>query len=182
MKKYLSISLILFLLPMLLLAQTRTTNRADLPEEEEEDVPTRAVLWSFSSTQGEYKVKVNSIQSVSMQTYTVDAIATVYEVNVGTSSPVQARFYFIEPVTPEVPSRMGQHAIDTAKQRLEQLRDRVDTGDLTHRVQKSYPTTTHAKTIEYRMCSKSDLERLYRSVEKSFRSQRARSVKFSACK
>ena len=48
--------------------------------------------------------------------------------------------------------------------------------DVWKKVVKNYPTTTHARTVEYRVVKKEDLNKIYESAEEAFRLQRNKSV------
>ena len=52
---------------------------------------------------GVYEVAVGAIIAVTSHEYLVDGIARVVEVNIDTSGTLLARFYFIEPNTPNTP-------------------------------------------------------------------------------
>ena len=56
-------------------------------------------------------------------------------------------------------------------QRARDLGDRVGkvTGASPDMVQKSYPTTTHAKTIEFRVAERATLDALYASLNQAWR-------------
>lgn len=123
-------------------------------------------LWRCELPGGVYLVALRSIVSVSSHEFVVDGAARVTEVTVATASTVEARFYFLEPLTTNSP----------VSSTLEQLQQRVQDLSASHgptdavwqKVVKTYPTTTHAHTVEYRLANKADLQSLRQSVEQSW--------------
>ena len=123
-------------------------------------------LWRCELPGGVYLVALRSIVSVSSHEFVVDGLARVTEVTVATASTVEARFYYLEPVPSSSPTTVP----------LEQLQQRVQDLAASHapadqvwqKVVKTYPTTTHAHTVEYRLASKADLQSLRQSIEQAW--------------
>ena len=124
-------------------------------------------LWRCELPGGVYLVALRSVVSVSSHEYVVDGAARVTEVTVATASTVEARFYYLEPLTTNSP----------ASSTLEQLQQHVQDLSAAHvgandapwqKVIKTYPTTTHAHTVEYRLASKGDLQSLRQSLEQAW--------------
>ena len=133
----------LALLPLPLLAQTPAQPPATNP-------PAAAILlFRAKLPGGTYEVSVRSIVAVTSHEYLVDGIARVTEVNIDTTGSLLARFYFLEPVTPTSPLGIGQATLDKAQELLKQAADKTGQ-DVWKKVVKNYPTTTHARTVEYR--------------------------------
>ena len=127
-------------------------------------------LWQCTLPGGVYLVALGSIASVSSHEYVVDGAARVTEVTVATNSTVEARFYYLEPLTPNssspvVPtgalSVLTQHAQDLAT-------THSPVEEAWQKVVKNYPTTTHAHTVEYRLSSKANLQALYTSLSQAW--------------
>jgi len=133
---------------------------------------TNILMWRCNLPGGSYSVALRAIVSVSSHEYLVDGVARVTEVNIDTVGNALARFYYIEPTTPNSsPIGIGTATIDKAQQLLQQ--GAAMTGqDVWQKVVKSYPTTTHSHTIEYRVADKDTLTRLYTSAESSLRLNR----------
>lgn len=112
---------------------------------------------------------LRSIISVSSHEYVVDAAVRVTEVNVDTNGSMVVRFYYLEPMKPTTPSGIGQSAIDRAQDLTKELAGRVGVDQVWQKVVKNYPTTTHARTIEYRLETKDQLTKLFTSVEHAWR-------------
>jgi hypothetical protein len=125
---------------------------------------------------GIYEVAVRSIVSVSIHEYVVDGPVRVVELNVDTQGSVLARFYFLEPNLPNTPGNVGAAGLEKAQQLLTQAADKSGQ-DAWKKVIKNYPTTTHARTVEYRVQSRDELNKIFEAAEEAFRLQRNRSVK-----
>jgi hypothetical protein len=125
---------------------------------------------------GIYEVGVRSIVAVSIHEYIVDAAARVVEVNLDTNSSLFARFYFLEPNTPGPPSTVASGALAKAQELLTTTSDKAGV-DVWRKVVKNYPVTTHAKTAEFRVQSREDLNKIFDAADEAFRFQRPKTVK-----
>ncbi len=132
----------------------------------------RLPLWTCTLPGGTYEVAVRSIISVSTHEYIVDGVAQVTEVNVDTAGSALVRFYYLENITPTSPVALGQSAINKLQDYAKQAVERTGQTDVWQKVVKSYPTTTHARTIEYRLESKDDVDKLFTSADTAFRLQK----------
>jgi hypothetical protein len=117
---------------------------------------------------GVYEVAVGAMIAVTSHEYLVDGIARVVEVNIDTNGSLLARFYFIEPNTPNTPAGLGASTLETAQRLLTEGADKTGQ-DVWKKVVKSYPTTTHARTVEYRLESREQLNKVYAAAEEAFR-------------
>jgi hypothetical protein len=139
-------------------------------------------MWEAKLTGGTYLVTLNSITSVSTQEYVVDGAFRVYEMTVDTYGSSLGRFYFIDLNTAPA-GTAAQGAIDRVKEAAQQIADkssRVMGGSndtLQTLVTKNYPSTTHAKTVEYRLKSRADIDALFKSLETAWRTGRDASIK-----
>ena len=83
------------------------------------------------------------------------------------------RFYFIEPNTISAPAGFGAATIEKTQQLLQEGADRTgQAGDAWKKVAKSYPATTHQRTIEYRLPSREAVQKIFESAEAAFRLQK----------
>lgn len=139
-----------------------------------ETVPT---MWRCDLPGGTYEVALRAIVSISRHEYVVDGVARVTEVNVDTQGNVAVRFYYIEPNTPKAPSGIGQSAIDRLSDLAKEAAQRTGQDDIWKRVVKSYPTTTHSHTVEYRVDSEDQLKKIFASVQNAFESGRGGAIK-----
>jgi hypothetical protein len=117
---------------------------------------------------GTYEVAVRAIVAVASHEYLVDGIARVTEVNIDTTGSLVARFYYIEPATPAVPTAIGAATVEKAQQLFKEAAERSGQ-DAWKKVVKNYPTTTHARTIEYRVTDKEHLTRIFAGADEAFR-------------
>ncbi len=133
------------------------------------------VLFRAKLPGGTYEVGVHSIVAVTSHEYLVDGIARVTEVNIDTTGSLLARFYYLEPVQPNSPLGLGQATLDKAQELLKQAAEKTGQ-DAWKKVVKNYPTTTHARTVEYRVVEKDQLNKIYEAAEEAFRLQKNKSV------
>ena len=127
-------------------------------------------LWQCTLPGGVYLVALRSIASISSHEYVVDGAARVTEVTVATNSSVEARFYYLEPMAPNSSSPlMPTGALSVLTQHAQDLATtHSPVEDVWQKVVKTYPTTTHAHTVEYRLESKANLQALYTSLQNSW--------------
>jgi hypothetical protein len=133
-------------------------------------VPERQPIWRCEVPGGVTEVAVRSIVSVSSHEYTVDGASRVVEVNVDTTGHMALRFYFIEAQTPSAPGGAGQSAIERARELAKDISGRSGMDATLRRAAKNYPATTHSHTIEYRLDSEEQLQRILASASAAFRS------------
>ena len=160
------------LLPVALFALTTGAAMAQTPAASPAATPTlngKVPLWICVTPGGTYEVALRSIVSVSSCEYIVDNVARVNEVNIDTTGNMAVRFYYIEPMTPNSPIGLGQSAINKLQDAVTEAAARTGQDEAWKKVIKSYPTTTHAHTIEYRVDSKDDLTSIFTSAELAFR-------------
>lgn len=105
--------------------------------------------------------------SVSSHEYVVDGAARVTEVNVDTTGQLTVRFYFIEPATTAGPGGLGAATLGKVQSLLTEAGERSGS-DAWKKVVKSYPTTTHARTVEYRVANKDSLNKIFASATTAF--------------
>lgn len=129
-------------------------------------------FWRCDLPSGTYEVALRSIVSVSRHEYIVDGVARVAEVNVDTQGNMAVRFYYIEPNTPKAPAGVGQSALDRMSDLAKEAAQRAGGDDIWKRVVKSYPTTTHTHTVEYRVESEDQLKKIFTSAQTAFESGR----------
>ena len=171
MKPILAVALALLALAVLpLAAQTTPTNRTS--EEE-----TNRRFWQCELPSGAYMVGLDRICAVGMHEYLVEGGFLVTEVTIDTVGSVTARFYYGEPYRSKSEYATGQAVLDRAGKTVDELRDRAQMSQIDGMVVKNYPTTTHAKTIEFNITRKDNLAALFQSVNKAWIS--GKGVKFT---
>ena len=137
-----------------------------------EPVPERIPVWRCETPAGTYTVAIRSIAAVSQSEYVVDGAVRVTEVNIDTTGNLVPRFYYLEPVVSDSHPGTGQAAIEKAREIFEKAADRAGASAVWNQVVKSYPTSTHAHTVEFRVDSMATLNRIFESVDASFRMQK----------
>lgn len=130
-------------------------------------------FWQATVPGGSLMVALDRITSVSRAKYVLDGAVIVDEVTIDTTGQALTRFYFITPVTDAAPGNTASQVSQRARELLNKASDRLST-DLPNMVQKTYPGTTHAKSIEYRFANEADLTALYNSVKNAWESGRGR--------
>ena len=130
----------------------------------------RLAYWRCELPGGTYEVAIRAIVSVSSHEYIVEGAARVNEVNVDTQGNMAVRFYFIEPTVAKSPIGAGQSAVDRITDLAKEAGQRVGADHIWERVVKTYPTTTHAHSIEYRVESEEQLKQIFTSAQGAFES------------
>lgn len=133
-------------------------------------------FWECVTPTGKFAVRLDQISSVSQHVYLIDGGARVYEVTVATTGPVVARYYFIEPITEGSPLSLGKATIDRLREVANDAGGRVGI-DTERDVTKHYPDTTHAKTSEYRLRVKENLDRIYEHIHRVWAEEKGRGEK-----
>ncbi len=165
--------------------QNSTNQQQGQNEQDEKDKETlegvnddenRKRRWECSLPGGEYSVNLGVITSVSKHSYVLDGTLLVTEATVDTTGTALARFYYIEPITKDTTF----NALARIQKRAEELRNRGQSRTGTkadEMAQKSYPTTTHARTIEFRIMNEVELNALYRSLYQAWTSGKGRTFR-----
>ena len=142
-----------------------TTNASD-----EEDLKR---FWQLSLPDGHFMVALERIASISRSSYVLDGGLIVTEVTIDTVGNALCRIYQITPAAESSNLSTAQQAAQRARE-LTGRAEEVTGSNVSSMVQKSYPTTTHAKTIEYRVQEKATLDALYGSLNKAWREGKGR--------
>lgn len=124
-------------------------------------------FWHASIPGGDYIVALDRISSISKHTYILDGNLRVTEVVIDTNGNSLARFYYIIPVSEDSNSNVASRLTERGKELLDKVGERTG-NNINTAVIKQYPTTTHAKTIEYRVTSDHELNQLFNSARKSW--------------
>ena len=167
------------LLPLLLVssvafAQTPPppgTTQLTQPGQQQQPVQSNRPIWRVNLPGGTYEIIVPAIIGVSSHEYVIDGAARVTEVNVDTSGQFAVRFYALEPAVTAGPGGIGAATIGKVQNIMTEAAERSGT-DAWKKVVKSYPTTTHQRTVEYRVGSKDALNKIFSSASKALRTGR----------
>jgi len=130
----------------------------------------RPVVFKVEVPDGGYQVDLRQVTSVSVHRYLVDGAMQVDELTVDTLGNTVARFYVTGPNEGvQAPRGVGQSLIDQAENKLQDVKKRAGLLEWMDRaVIKSYPTTTHAHTVEFRFQSREQLMELYQAISESW--------------
>jgi len=140
---------------------------------------TRPLVFEVEMDGGGYQVDVNQITSISVHRFIVDGALMVDELTVDSLGNTVARFYVADRNTEiETPRGVGQSLLDKAQEKVDQAREKLGaTNWMDRAVVKSYPTSTHAHTVEYRVATKEQLMNLYDSISDAWKKGQAGSFK-----
>ena len=156
---------------------TANPNATETSDEEnnatETDGPRR--FWQASLSNGHYMVALDRISDISMHEYLLDGTLVVTEVTIDTTGRALARFYYMEPLTDAGGRDEITRVVDRGRELLERAGQKTGT-EAHNMAQKSYPATTHAGTIEYRVLDKRDLDALYGSLRKAWETGKGRKL------
>ena len=150
--------------PLFILLLSSLTWAQDAPSSS--DSPSNNEFWQANLPGGNYIVSLGSITSVSNHAYILDGAVVVTEVTIDTTGSTVARFYQLTPL----PAYTNSDIAGLFSEGLSELKNLTSeiTGagnqDASKLVQKKYPQTTHAKTVEYQIESLSQLSALFRSA------------------
>ena len=169
---------LLFLFQLSVSAQTttgRTGTEEDVPEEtqnatDEEDLRR---FWQLALPDGNFMVSLDRISSIAKSSYVLDGGLIVTEVTIDTVVNALCRIYQITPTAENGSTSTAKQLTQRARQLTDRASERTG-ADLANMVQKNYPTTTHAKTIEYRVQERSTLDALYGSLSTAWTQGRGR--------
>lgn len=131
-------------------------------------------FWQGNINGGEIMVAVDRIGAISKTQYLLDGGLLCTEVVIDTlGGQSLTRIYHVVPASEAVAANAATKIVDRAKEVLDNNAAR--TGSKLHElVQKSYPATTHAHTVEFRVMQLQDLEALYASLKNAWTSGKGR--------
>jgi hypothetical protein len=122
-------------------------------------------FWQCNINGGELMVAVDRIGSISKTQYLLDGGLLCTEVTIDTlGGQSLARIYHVVPATEGTAANAVTKIVDRTKELVDTNAVRAGTR-LHEMVQKSYPTTTHAHTVEFRVMDVRDLDALYSSLK-----------------
>ncbi len=170
------ICLTLLLAPAAVAQQGNNTNNN---EDENENVSDSSNenrrFWEASVPGGHYMVALDRISNISIHEYALDGAVVVHEVTIDTNGRALARFYYLQPISETMNRNEVARVVDKGRQLIDRAGQRLGT-NVADMVQKTYPATTHAGTIEYRLQDIRDLDALYGSLRKAWESGKGRKI------
>ena len=138
--------------------------------------PPRGNFWKCTLPGGVYEVFLRQITAISTAEYVVEGGIKVTQLTIDTTGKTEARFYYMQTLAQAANGGPAQTAANAAQQKLQQATDRVTsamTGGVANEamntmVVKTYPTTTHANTVEYRVATLGEIDELFKSLQTSW--------------
>ena len=140
----------------------------------QENAPTTSIrFWEATLPSGDFMVALHRITSISKHEYHV-GVVKITEVVIDTDGNSLARFY-----TSEILSQadLVNRAIEKSRETLTNSTG-GESGLEGNPVIKDYPTTTHAKTVEYNLKDVGAVDSLYNSIKRAW--SRNNGAKFTA--
>lgn len=164
----------LALLVLPLCAQEEDTSPATQTLRED---PGSGRFWQARLDGGDYVVALDRIAAIGLHEYLLDGGLLVREMSVDTGGRTTARFYHIRQVGEAMPNNGLSQLAGRAGELLDQAARRGGL-EVHEMVQNSYPTTTHAGMVEFRVLDLGELDALYESLRDAWTSGRGRRVSF----
>ena len=130
-------------------------------------------FWQGALPGGSYMVALSRITSISKHEYLLDGNLIINEVTIDTIGSATLRVYQITPAAQYGTLATGRKIVERGKDLLDRAGQRTG-ADIANMVQKQYPTTTHAKTIEFRVKDLGTLEALLSSARSAWVSGKGR--------
>lgn len=161
-----------YLLLFLSILPFSTVSAQENTDDNTEERSTGNRFWEATLPSGEFMVDLSRIASISKHEYLVGPVK-VTEVVIDTDGTSLARFYTSEVITQ---GELVNQAIQKSRQTLSNTAGAASGVD-TNPVLKDYPTTTHAKTVEYNLQDVGAVDALYNSIKKAW--SRNRGAKFT---
>lgn len=138
------------------------------------ETPSNKRFWQCNINGGEVMVAVDRIGAISKSQYILDGGLLCTEVTIDTlGGQSLTRIYHVVPATEGMAANAATKIIDRAKEVVDKNAARAGT-KMHEMVQKSYPATTHAHTVEFRVMDVQDLEALYASLKATWTSGQGR--------
>lgn len=139
-------------------------------------LPPNEPLWIGNFASGQFVINLNKVVCIAKQSYVLDATLFVREVTIDTSGgSSQIRIYCIEPLTEKASNNALDIINDRAKGLGKNASAKVAEGVNPETVvTKSYPTTTHAHTIEFRVATPQEIDLCYTSILNAYKSGKGR--------
>ena len=161
----------------LAVAQQDTANPNSSPASKD-DSPYRDDLdhngfWQGNMPGGNYLVALSKITSISKHEYLLDGNLIITEVTIDTLGDTTLRVYQITPAAQYGTLATPRKVIERGKDLLDRAGQRTG-ADVQNMVHKQYPTTTHSKTIEFRLKDLQTLDALHSSVRTAWMSGKGR--------
>lgn len=142
------------------------------------DSENQLAFWKGTFVSGEVAVHLDNVAAYGLQRYVLDGNFFVHELTIDARGSSLIRIYYIEPLakgsTMNAPAAIAQRAAEL----MQDASDRTGAPDPNTVVTKSYPTTTHAHTMEFRVGTAEEIKIAYESLQKALQSKRGRTFRY----
>lgn len=146
------------------------------PPENVSDEENKKRRWHAHLPGGAYHVGLGTITAISKHTYVLDGTLLVSEVTIDTTGVSLARFYYIEPITADTKFNVVQR-LQEGLGKVQGKAGEYSGTNVDELAQKTFPHTTHAKTVEFRILTEQELSLLYSSVYRAWDSGKGRTFR-----
>ncbi len=129
-------------------------------------------FWEFLHPGGTALVSLAEITAIDVHSYLIEGGFRVWELNVCDKSSFALRIYSVEKLEPSDAVAGIKSATRKAEEAAEKIASKITDDEPWKKVVKDYPTTTHAKTVEFRVDKKETVLEIYKHVRQSWVSKR----------
>ena len=172
--KLLSILALLALAPVAMAQDTANPNSTSNSKDKAyEDGLDHKGFWQGVMPGGSYLVALSRITSISKHEYLPDGNLIVTEVTIDTLGDTTMRVYQITPAAQYGTLATGRKIVERGRDLLDRAGQRTG-ADVANMVHKQYPTTTHSKTVEFRVKDLGTLNALVSSARTAWMSGKGR--------
>ena len=129
-------------------------------------------FWEFLHPGGTALVSLAEITAIDVHSYLIEGGFRVWELNVCDKSAFALRIYSVEKLEATDSVASLKSASRKAEETAEKAAEKLGAEDPWQKVVKDYPTTTHAKTVEFRVDKKETVLEIYKHVRQSWVTKR----------
>jgi hypothetical protein len=135
----------------------------------------KLLFWRLHLPAGTVTLDLTKVTTVAQHEYISDELFRVTELNIATISDLLIRLYYLEKYIPlkGVSSEVIKGAADRLQEKAELAAETAGIEPIWRQVHKNYPTTTHARTVEYRLLHKDDLTKIREHIETAWLTQQS---------
>ncbi len=163
-------------------AQNTGTSTGD-PQDKDNPLPKdpKVLFWRLTLPAGKVTLDLTKVTTIAQHEYISDELFRVTELNIATTSDLLIRLYYLEKYIPlkGASGEVLKGAADRIQQKAQLVADTTGIEPIWRQVHKNYPTTTHARTVEYRLHSKEDLAKIRKHIEAAWLAQQSAEITIS---
>jgi hypothetical protein len=135
----------------------------------------KVLFWRLTLPAGKVTIDLTKVTTIAQHEYISDELFRVTELNIATTSDLLVRLYYLEKYIPlkGASGEVIKGAADRIQEKAETVADTAGIEPIWRQVHKNYPTTTHARTVEYRLHSKEDIAKVRKHIEAAWLAQQS---------